>query len=142
MPKILRAGRSDNFNKKLQSKPIGQVLSGSKHDPEQLTKITRAKRTIRRVMVPWQGQPGGPGVTQKTIGGNTNWRSSPAAMALTDNPNPKFDPSQHPTTVQVKRKPITKVTRSRKGDVRATGHGKELRNPQNTSTLGQKINKR
>jgi hypothetical protein len=136
MVRIVKAPRSDNYNKKLGTPHFGQNLSGSKNDPEVKTKITRAKRAIRRVMVPWQGQPGGPFVTQKTIGGNTNWRSSPAAEALTDNPNPKFEPSDHPGKVEKKIRPLA----TRKG---TAGHGKVVENYTGvTANRGQKINKR
>lgn len=136
MARIVKAPRSDNFNKKLKTPFLGAALSGSKHDPEQLTKRTRARRAIRRVMVPWQGEPGGPNVAQKTIGGNTNWRSSPAAQQLTDNPNPKFDPSKAPGSVTVKRR----STSPTKG---TSGHGKVVENFRGvTANRGQKINKR
>jgi hypothetical protein len=140
--RIVKASRSDNFNQKLKTPHFGQSMAKSKHDPSVLTGVTRAKAAIRRVMVPWQGQPGGPGVTQKTIGGNTNYRSSPAAQGLTDNPNPKYNPSDQPGAVSIKRKPIVKVENATRGDKKAKGHGSEIDNPQNTSTLGQKINKR
>lgn len=136
MVRIVKAPRSDNFNKKLATPHFGQALSGSKNDATTKTKITRAKAKIRRVMVPWQGEPGGPNVTQKTIGGNTNWRSSPAAQSLTDNPNPKFEPSDHPGAVQIKRIPRATVKGTK-------GHGKVIENYTGASAnRGQKVNKK
>jgi len=111
-------------------------MAKSKHDPAVLTGVTRAKAAIRRVMVPWQGEPGGPGVTQKTIGGNTNFRSSPAAQGLTDNPNPKYDPSDQPGSVTKKIRRLSVVRGTR-------GHGKVVKNYTGASAnRGQKINKR
>jgi hypothetical protein len=134
--RIVKAERSDNFNKKLQTPHFGQNISGSKHDPDVLTKRTRKKDSIRRVMVPFQGEQGGPFVTYKTIGGNTNWRSSPAAEILTDNPNPKFDPTPDVRSAQKKMRDLG-VQRGTKG------HGKVIENYTGSSAnRGQKINKR
>jgi hypothetical protein len=134
--RIVKAPRSDNFNKKLATPHFGQIKSGSFHDPEELTRRTTKKRSIRRVMVPFQGEQGGPGVAYKTIGGNTNWMSSPAAESLTNNPNPKFDPSQAPGAVTKKIRTLATV----KG---TSGHGGTVENyTGNASYRGMKINKR
>jgi hypothetical protein len=134
--RIVKANRSDNYNKKLATPHFGQSVAKSRHDPSVLTGVSKAKAAIRRVMVPWQGQPGGPGVTQETIGGNTQWRSSPAAQSLTDNPNPKYDPSDQPGSVQKKMRDVG-VQRGTKG------HGKVIENYTGASAnRGQKINKR
>lgn len=141
--RIVKAPRSDNFNKRLSTPHFGQALSGSRHDADVLTKRTRAKRAIRRLSAPFTGQQGGPGVAYKTQGGTTNWRMSPAAQSLTDNPNPKFDPSKHPGAVSKRRVPVVKVANMRKGDIKATGHGGEIRQYTGNSTYrGMSIKKR
>jgi hypothetical protein len=134
--RIVKAPRSDNFNKRLKTPHFGQTLSGSKHDPDVLTKRTRAKRALRVLAAPFTGQQGGPGVAYKTQGGTTNWRMSPAAQGLTDNPNPKFDPSPQPGSV---RKMIRKLS-----VVRGTsGHGGTVKNyTGNTTYRGMSIKKR
>lgn len=144
MARIVRVkNRVDNLGKLLKTPRLGPARSGSFHDPAELTKRTRAKRTLRTLAAPFTGQQGGPGVALKTQGGSTNWKSSPAAKGLTDNPNAKFDPSEHPGAVSKKRAPILKVVNLTKGDRRPGGHGKEIKNPTRpTSVLGMKLKKR
>lgn len=142
--RIVKAPRSDNFNKRLSTPHFGQARSGSWHDPAQLTGRSRARRAIRRLAMPFTGQQGGPGVALKTQGGTTNWRMSPAAEILTDNPNPKFDPSRGPSgSVPRRRFAIVKVANARKGEVRATGHGGEIQQFTGNATYrGMSIKKR
>jgi hypothetical protein len=134
--RIVKAPRSDNENKRLQTPHFGQTLSGSKHDPDVLLKRTKAKRAIRRLSAPFTGQQGGPGVTYAKTGGSTNWKSSPAAEGLTDNPNPKYDPSPQPGAVK-------KLMRN-VGIVRGTsGHAKTVENfTGNSAYRGMKVRKR
>ena len=134
--RIVKAQRSDNFNKKLKTPHFGQALSGSKHDADVLTKRTRAKRKLRTLAAPFTGQQGGPGVAYKTQGGTTNWRMSPVAAQFTDNPNPKFDPSKAPGSV---RKLMRNI-----GVVRGTrGHGGTVKNFTGNSTYrGMSIKRR
>lgn len=136
MPRILKAPRSDNFNKKLKTPHFGQAISGSFHDPEQLTARSRTKRAIRRLAMPFTGQQGGPGVTYKTQGGTTNWMMSPVADRFTNNPNPKFDPSKAPGAVSRKIRNLGVVPGTR-------GHGGTVVNyTGNTTYRGMSIKKR
>jgi len=138
MTRIIAALRSNNNNKKVKNpKTTNSALSGSFHDPAELTRRTRVKRKVRTLAAPFTGQQGGPGVTYAKQGGSTNWKSSPAADGLTDNPNPKFDPSPHPGSVSVKK---VEANRTRKG---TSGHAKVIDNPTAPSSVrGQKIKKR
>jgi len=116
--------------------PIGQIKSGSWHDQAELTRRTRAKRAIRRLAAPFTGQQGGPGVTYATVGGTTQWRMSPAAEILTDNPNPKYDPSPNVPNPTVKIRQLS-VVRGVKG------HGGTVKNFTGNATYrGMKLNKR
>lgn len=138
MTKILAALRANNFNRRVKNpRTTNTPLAGSFHDPAELTRRTRAKRRIRTLAAPFTGQQGGPGVTYAKTGGSTNWKSSPAAEGLTDNPNAKFDPSPQPGSVRVEK---VEANRQRKG---TSGHSKVIKNFTGSSAFrGMRIKKR
>lgn len=80
-------------------------ISGSKHDPQQLTGRVTSKRSIKRLMVK---DPMNAPLERDVVNEFTN------------NPNPKFDPSRAPGAVQIK-----KIARAGVGTVRA-GHQKVI----------------
>jgi hypothetical protein len=134
--RIVKASRVDNNNQKLKTPHFGQALSGSKHDPDVLTKRTRSKGSVRRLSAPFTGAQGGPGVTYAKQGGTTNWRMSPAAENFTDNPNPKYDPSPQPGTP----KRLMRSLATAKG---TSGHGGTVENFTGSSAYrGMKVRKR
>jgi|SRR5215471_21785136 len=87
--KTTQAGRTVKF---------GQAIDMSKHDPTVLTKVYRKKlATPRRLYVrdPYNLNS----VSGIMATGRTQATFSPEADTFTNNPNPKYDPSKHPTVV-------------------------------------------
>lgn len=93
MAKILRARTAGKQPVRIMT---GQKVSGSFHDPAELTRRTRSKISVRRLFVkdPYNKN------STATVA-----RFGSAVDHLTDNANPKFDPSQHPGAVSVKKVP-------------------------------------
>lgn len=95
--------------------------SGSKHDAAQLTRITRAKQRVRVLRA----------VTNSAVRDMTN--------VFTNNTNPKYDPSQHPGSVQIKKvQPVKPVSGDRNDD---RGHMKVF-HPNRQTLFGGKTLKR
>lgn len=101
LARILRVSNplSPRMPRKVTGTGATDRISGSKHDPEQLVGRTKSKRSIRRLMAKSPTDP----------------LSRDIVNEFTNNPNPKYDPSRAPGSVQVK-----KVSRAKTGNTSGT----------------------
>jgi len=87
LTRILRA--KNILSPKTPKGAYANQKAGSWHDESQLTrKTTKAKAKVRRLFVPF------------VFGSTTSNNFSPVESQLTNNPNPRYDPSKAPGSVQ------------------------------------------